>query len=200
MGQHGRAPLLLIIITATLGLGFGALIYLNYAQYQRAEQDKRLLQGEITDLRYQLKQDSAASPSATPSPTPSSTPAVPAVQGAQAVDLAQLGVKLQPSDPIADLTYSYQLVNGLAVANLTTSSLMAKYPACKPGAALGMVVRRPLNSRPATSASKLIKRLGDYNYYYVASTSNCATDAAGRASLAEARSALIAAVLPTLSN
>jgi uncharacterized protein YgiM (DUF1202 family) len=68
-------------------VGFGASAYLNIAQQQRADQDKKLLQGEITDLRYQLGQDKlasatspspspAASPDATPAPSPSNTPAV----------------------------------------------------------------------------------------------------------------------------
>jgi hypothetical protein len=203
VNELGRAPILLVVICATFGLGLGASMYLNYDQYQRAEQDRKLMQGEITDLRYQLKQDQGVSPSpspatsASPSPTPSPSASI---QGAQIVDLVQLGVKLSPSDPIGDLTYQYQLISGLAVANLTTTSLLAKYPACKPGAGLGMVVRRPLGSKPNTSASKLIKRLGDYNYYHVASTSSCATDASGKASLAAARAALVSTVLPTLSN
>lgn len=78
--QSGRASTLLIVIMAVLGLGLGASIYLNYDQAQRADQERRLLKGEITDLRYQLKQDSessasSASPSPGPSPTPELTPA-----------------------------------------------------------------------------------------------------------------------------
>jgi hypothetical protein len=203
MSQAGRASILLIVICAALGLGLVASLYLNYDLAQRADQDRKQMKGEITDLRYQLKQDqegvspqASASPSPSPSPSPSGSP----VLGAQSVDLVQLGVKLAPVDPIADLTYSYQLVSGLATANLTTTSLLAKYPACKPNTALGMIVRRPLNSKPNTSASKLIKKLGDYNYYYVPSTAGCANDAAGRAMLAADRAALVNTVLPTLSN
>lgn len=202
MSQAGRAPILLIVICAALALGLVASLYLNYDQAQRADQDKKLMQGEITDLRYQLKQDQATSPSpeASPSPSADPSPSSAPVLGAQSVELVELGVKLSTSDPIADLTYSYQQVAGLAVANLTATSLLAKYPACKPNTALGMIVRRPLNSKPNTSASKLIKQLGNYKYYYVASSVACAPDAAGRATLAAARAALVNTVLPTLSN
>ncbi len=206
MSQRGRAPILLIVIMATLGLGLGASGYLNYVQYQRAEQDKKQLQGQITDLRYQLTQNqqlASVKTTPSPSPEPGNSPSsidAPAVLGTQSVALSQLGVKLSASDPIADLTYAYQPVGVLAVANLTTASLVAKYPACKPGAALGMIVRRPPGSKPATSASKLIKTLGKYNFYYVPPTSNCASDASGRAVVAAAQAALTSTVLPTLSN
>lgn len=200
LNQSGRAPILLSVIAATLGMGLVASAYLNYQQHEQAAQEAQLLNGTITDLRYQLNQDESASPSpsASATPTPTATPS-PAVQGTQSVALSQLGVTLTTTDPVADLTYSYQLVNGLAVANLTTTSLVAKYPACKPGTALGQIVRRPLSSK-ASSASKLIKKLGDYNYYYVAPSGNCGSDAAGRTLVSSEQSALVNAVLPTLAS
>jgi hypothetical protein len=58
-------------------LGFGASAYLNYSQYTRTQQDKKLLNGEITDLKYQVVQDhlgSTPTPSASVSPSPSGSP------------------------------------------------------------------------------------------------------------------------------
>lgn len=72
--QSGRAPILPIVIMAVLGVGLGAFIFLYYDQTQRAEQERRLLQGEITDLRYQLKQEGQSSPTPSPTPTPEVTP------------------------------------------------------------------------------------------------------------------------------
>ncbi len=201
MSQRLSSPKLLIVIVVTFGLGLVASGYLNYVQFGRAKDDKDALNGQLTDLRYQLKQQVAAaqaspSPSVVPSPTPTETPGV---LGTTAVKFDQLGVAVTTSAPIADLTYSYQLVSGLAVANLTTTGLVAQYPACKPGAALGQLVRRPKTSR-AASTSKLIKSFGDYNYYYVAAAGNCASDVAGRASVTAAKAALLDAVLPTLAQ
>ena len=205
MDQRGRAPILLIVITATLALGLAASAYLNYNQFQHATQTQHELQGQITDLRYQLHVDEkqpgspapGASPGAGAAPAPSPTPAV---LGAQTVDLTQLGVKLTVGDPIADLTYDHEVVGSLDVANLTTSSLVAKYPACKPGAALGMVVRRPLSSKPSSSSTKFLKTFGKYNFYYVPPTSNCGGTVPGQADVTAAKSALVNTVLPTLSQ
>ena len=201
MSQRRSSTNLLIVIAVTFGLGLAASGYLNYVQFGRAKDDTRAANGQITDLRYQLKQQVAAaeaspSPTAEPSPTPSEAPAV---LGTTTVKFDQLGVSVATAAPIADLTYAYQLISGMAVANLTTTGLVAQYPACKPGAALGQLVRRPKTSR-AASTSKLIKSFGDYNYYYVAASGNCASDAAGRASVAAAKAALLDAVLPTLAQ
>jgi hypothetical protein len=97
MSQRGAINLP-TLVAVVLGLGFGASAYLNYSQYTRTQQDKKLLNGEITDLKYQVVQDHlgsspapsaspSSSPSGSPSPTPSSsaTPAPtqsPAVAGA----------------------------------------------------------------------------------------------------------------------
>jgi hypothetical protein len=80
LSQRGAISLP-VVIAAVLGLGFGASAYLNYAQYQRAEQDKKLLGGEITDLKYQVELDKKSGqasptppPTGTPSPSPSPSP------------------------------------------------------------------------------------------------------------------------------
>jgi hypothetical protein len=208
MSERGAAPVLMIVIAAALGLGLAASGYLNYVQYQRSSDEKRQLTGEISDLRYQLKQDgqTPAEPTASPSPSPSASPdsavsptPVPAVAGAQALQIGELGVHVTPADPVADLTYSYQLVSGLAVANLTTNGMAAKNPGCKAGA-LGMLVRRPLSSKPSTSASHFIKKIGNYNYYYVTPTSNCGSSADGRAYITAAVAALTDTIMPALSE
>jgi cytoskeletal protein RodZ len=64
------------VIAAALGLGFGASAFLNVAQFQRADQERKLMQGEITDLRYQVDQDkkNGTADAATPSPSPSGSP------------------------------------------------------------------------------------------------------------------------------
>jgi cytoskeletal protein RodZ len=59
-----------VVLAAVFGLGFGASVFLNIQQHQRAEQDKKLLNGEIEDLRYQVKQDLAAKGGQAPSPSP----------------------------------------------------------------------------------------------------------------------------------
>jgi cytoskeletal protein RodZ len=68
-------------LAAVFGLGFGASIFLNVQQHARASQDAKLMQGTITDLKYQVDQDhkqlaGAASPmtSSTPSDSPIATP------------------------------------------------------------------------------------------------------------------------------
>ncbi|HSX03030.1 MAG TPA: hypothetical protein VLI05_07035 [Candidatus Saccharimonadia bacterium] len=203
MAQRRGTSVLIAVVIITFGGGLAASAYLNYYQYQRDSQNQQLLQGQITDLRYQLKQETNGSPAPSISPSPSLSPSPSAspspVLGAQTVNLAELGVKLTPTDPVADLTYGSQTIAGLGVANLTTSSLLAKYPACKPGA-LGMVVRRPLGSRPSTSASHLIKKIGDYNFYYVTPSGNCGPDSAGRATVSAAIAAVQNLVMPTLTN
>jgi hypothetical protein len=203
MSQRGfiRLPILIAIV---LGLGFGASAYLNYSQHERAEQDKRLLRGQITDLRYQLKQD-AMSPSPSPSTEPtSSTPTPspstsPAVAGTASVTISQFGVRLTATDPIVDLTYAPVQSAGLTVAGFTTQSLLAKYPGCKPGA-LGALVRRPQTQR-APSWNKLVKTIGSYSFYYSgASAFDCTNDREGHNTYAAAKAALTNGVLPTLAS
>jgi hypothetical protein len=205
MSQRGSIKLP-IVIAAVLGLGFGASAYLNYAQHQAAEQDKRLLQGQITDLRYQVDQDHhatpspSASPTASPSASPASTPSPsPAVAGTASITIAQYGIHLTVTDPIIDLTYDMAHSGAYPVAALTTASLVAKYPGCKPSNtnnALGQIVRKTSTASTGT----LIKKLGSWNYFYLKPSGYCATDQAGQNALAAARAAVLNAALPTLSN
>ncbi|HEX3081824.1 MAG TPA: hypothetical protein VHQ86_01080 [Candidatus Saccharimonadia bacterium] len=62
------------VIAIALGCGFVASVILNIVQNQRANQDHRLLQGEITDLRYQVNEDKQQLASPTPSPSPTASP------------------------------------------------------------------------------------------------------------------------------
>src|SRR6266536_149523 len=96
-----------IVLASALSVGFIASAYLNFYQHQQSSQQQTLLQGQITDLKYQVNQDHASpSPSASllptslPSPSPSGT-----VAGTTSVDISQYAVKLTVADPIADLTY-----------------------------------------------------------------------------------------------
>src|SRR5687767_6884724 len=74
MDQRGGISLP-VVLAIVLGFGLGASVYLNVFQHQRAAQERKLMQGEITDLRYQVKKDAEAkSASATPSPEPVATP------------------------------------------------------------------------------------------------------------------------------
>lgn len=74
MTNQRGAISLSIIIAAVLGLGLLASAYLNYAQHQSAALDHKLMQGEITDLRYQVNQDKLASATTAPTPSPLATP------------------------------------------------------------------------------------------------------------------------------
>jgi len=203
MAPSGGFVKLTTVIAAVLGLGFGASAFLNYAQHQRAAQDERLLQGQITDLRYQVNQDHTSpspTPSAAPTDTPSPEPSTsPAVAGSAVITISQFGVKLTAADPITDLTYAPIRSGGLTVAGLTTRSLVGRYPKCTAGAALGMLVRRPASQTPPAH-DQFVKTIGAYKYYYVPSTTACATDSPGSDTLAADRTALTAAVIPTLSN
>lgn len=71
--QRGSIKLSIVIATV-FGLGLAASMYLNYSQATNAAQDHKLLQGQITDLRYQVNQDIAASAGPSPTPTPLATP------------------------------------------------------------------------------------------------------------------------------
>jgi hypothetical protein len=196
------------IIAAALGIGFAASAYLNYAQYQASQQNQKLLQGQIVDLKYQVNQDHLAMSGSTPSPSPSpeantastttspsptpSPSSSPAVAGASTVSISQFGVNLAVAEPIADLTYTPITSGGLIVAGFTTESLIAKYPSCKPGTALGMLVRRPPSGSESIprSGDKFIKQIGAYKFYFVPATSYCASTYAGANELAADRAAM----------
>jgi hypothetical protein len=196
---------LLTVMAITFAIGFVASAYLNYHQHQLAAQEKKLLQGEITDLRYQMKQDKAASPSPSPSedPEPTASPSPsesPAVAGANIITISQLDIKLTASDPVADLTYGMANSGVYKVAALTTQSLVAKYSGCRPSDtnnALGQIVRKEPGR---ASSGTLVKKLGNWNYFYIAPSGSCATDAAGNNALAAARAAVKNAVMPTIAQ
>lgn len=204
--QRGAISLLLIL-AITFGVGLAASAYLNYYQFQRAEQDRQLLERQVTDLRYQVNQNqlASASPSVSPTPTPLATPEgtptpTPQVAGTASVSISQYGVKLTVSDPVADLTYD-MVKNGIyTVSGLSTRALIAKYPACAPSAsnnALGQIVQKKHGQK---STGVLIKQVGVYDYFYIAPSGYCAPDQAGRNELAAARAAVKNAALPTLTN
>lgn len=193
------------VLAVIFGLALCGSVYLNFNQNLRAQEDRNLLQGQITDLTYQIKKDAvaAAIPPATPTPLatpePSPTPS-PVVAGTSSVSIAQLAIKLTVSDPVADLTYDMTTSGAYPVAALSTRSLVSKYPACKPSIvnnALGFIVQKKAG---LASTGKLIKQAGIYNYFYLAPTGSCATDPDGQNTLAAARAAVKNAVLPTLSN
>jgi hypothetical protein len=193
------------VLAVVLSLGLSGSAYLNYMQHQRAQEDHALMQGQITDLRYQLKKDAEASAVAPPTPTPLATPEptptpAPVVAGTTSISLAQLGIKLTAADPVADITYDMTKSGAYPVAALSTRALIAKYPACTPSAsnnALGFIVQKKTG---LASTGKLIKQAGIYNYFYIAPTGFCAADQDGRNTLAAARAAVKNAVLPTLTN
>lgn len=198
-----------VVLVAVLGVGFIGSAYLNFYQHRQANQEQAQLQGQITDLTYQVKQDHAQGTAATPTPDESSQPvasagpspsASPAVAGTANVKISQFGVNFTVSDPITDLTYAPTESGGLIVAGFTTQGLLAKYPACTPkNAALGMLVRRP-QGQSAPSHDQLIKNLGGYSYYYVAPLGYCTSDTNGRNTIAAASAALSGTALSTLSQ
>lgn len=207
-GNERGAVSLPVILASVFAVGLAASGYLNYYQHQSATQSQKQLQGQITDLTYQVNQDRqtaalGASPSATPTPLatpePSPTP-TPAVAGTGSVSLSQFGVKLTVTDPVADLTYAMATSGAYPVAALTTKSLVAKYTSCAPSNAnnaLGQIVKKPVGK---SSTGKLIRQVGVYNYFYLPPTGSCATDQAGLDVLAADRAAIKNATLPTLSN
>lgn len=207
MSERGGVKLS-VVVAAAFAVGFAASAYLNFMQHEHAEQARLALQGEITDLRFQASQDrlpASTSPSPSPtssaSPSPSAEPSTgPSVAGTANITIGIYGVKLTAIDPLTDLTYGQVASGGFTAAGFTTESLLAKYPGCKPGSsALGTLTRRTKSQKP-TAQEKFIKVVGDYTYYYIKPTSFCATDQAGKDSLAAARVTLSNTVLPTISN
>jgi hypothetical protein len=199
MSRRRPATRLWIFLTCVFALGFGAAGYLNYVQYQRARDDHAQLTGTITDLQYQVAQDHKSTPTPSASPSPSGSPSPspsPTVLAAQSLALTELGLHLSTSAPLTDLTYQYQQISGLAVANLTTAALIKSTTTCGPGA-LGSLVRRPITYKP-TSLSKLVKTVGSYTYYYVAPVKACAKDPVTTAALLADKTAL-PAILATLA-
>lgn len=190
------------IIAIVMGLGFCASAYLNYAQHQRSSQDESLLQGQITDLKYQLNQNQGSSPSPSPvastdpspSPSPSSSPAV---AGTAVVPISQFGVKFTANDPITDITYQPLPSGSYQVAAFTTQSLIAKYPACKVGA-IGSLAKKRTNSK--SFQDTFIKSLGGFYYFYVSPTFTCTGTTDGRNQIAQDVASLKNDALQTLAQ
>lgn len=193
-----------IVLAAALGAGFIASGYLNFFQHQQSSQQQSLLQGQITDLRYQVNQDHLSpSPSAsllpTTDPSPSDSPGSGSVAGSQAVRMSQYGVNITVTDPISDLTYGMVHDGIYTVVGFTSQSLLAKYPACKPGA-LGELLRWPDGQAPHVGNVDIHKSFGGYNYFYKNPTFTCVTDSAGSNVVAADKASLINSALPTLAQ
>jgi hypothetical protein len=178
------------IIAIVLGIGFCASAYLNYAQHEQSSQNETLLQGQITDLKYQLNQDSASpspSPIASKDPSPSASPSpssAPAVAGTASVPISQFNVKFTANDPITDITYQPEQSGSYLVAAFTTQSLIAKYPACHAGA-IGSLVRKLAGRSSVSGADSFSKNIAGYNYYYVSPGYYCAGTTDGRNEIAQ---------------
>ena len=204
MNERGSINLPIVLAIA-LGVGLSASAYLNVAQHQSAQAERKLMQGEITDLRYQVNKDLVATTAVAPTPTPLATPEpsptpAPVVAGTGSVNISQLAVKLTVADPVTDLTYDMVRNGQYTVAGLSTRSLISKYPPCAPSETndgLGQIVQKKVGMK---SSGTLIKQVGIYNYYYIAPSGFCASDVAGRNILAAARAAIKNATLPTLTN
>jgi hypothetical protein len=191
-----------VVLAAALGIGFLASGYLNFYQHQQAAQQQALLNGTITDLKYQVNQDHASpSPSASLLPTtePSPSPSAGAVAGSQSVSISQWNVHLTVTDPISDLTFGMVTDGRYQVAGFTSANLLAKYPTCKPGA-LGELIRWPAGTAAHAGDVDLHKSIGGYNYYYKNPIFSCVSDNDGRNAVAADKAAVVNAALPTLSQ
>ena len=189
-----------VVLASALGVGFLASGYLNFYQHQQAAQQQSLLNGQITDLRYQVNQDHAhPSPSASllPTTSPSASPTPGAVAGSTNVSISQYGVNITVADPISDLTYDMTKDGIYTVVGFTSASLLAKYPTCKPGA-LGELLR--WTGSPHSGNVDLHKSFGGYHYYYKNPTFSCVSDNDGRNTLAADKAALLNSALPTLAD
>lgn len=200
MNEKGSIAILPAVIIATLSLGLAASMYLDYSNAKSSQEYKRQTQGELTDLRYQVQQDQLATlPSPAASPTPSASPAT--VLGSQSLAISEMGVKLAPSAPMADLNYAVipSQTAGAVVVGFKSDAFSAKYPNCTPGSALGQLVRRP-SAQKAPASNIYILTVGDFKYYYYNPGNTCATSTAGRADVAAATIALKNTILKTISQ
>jgi hypothetical protein len=168
-------------------MGFSASIYLNFVQGQRATENKQAMAAQLADTTKRLEEAERAAKAKSTADGATT---------AKHITLTQLGVTLDRVDPINDLTYIYSQVNGDDIADLTTTSLLIQYPNCKPGS-LGKLIRR--STKSSDTSGKLVKAIDGHGFYYVASSSGCASDAAGRALVKDARAAMTNLVLPTLA-
>jgi len=190
----------LIIIGVVLGLAIGD--YLHITDKLKSERDYRVA----------VSTPAPATKSA-PTPTPTDTPLV---AGQAAIKISTYHIKLVASDPITDLVYGDNQYNGATEIGFTTETLLAKYPACKPGA-LGYLLRTKSRATPSTTPQpspssnyyyaphttlynqKFFKTVGGYTYTYVNPVSNCASDGDGQNAVIQAKSALISDALPTIT-
>jgi hypothetical protein len=176
----------------TLLICFGASVYLNEVQDQRAQRDHAKLHDELVQLQAQAKQRHLPGPSTTPNSSP--PPAEVAGQGS--VNISFYGVRLTVTDPVIDLVYGPVRDGYYPVAGFATQTLLAKYPACKAGA-IGELVRYKIGAWHGSQPP--IKTIGNYNYYYKGPSFSCVTDKSGRDAVAAAIAALKNQALPTLS-
>ena len=171
-------------------LGLAASAYLNFTQYQRAQDRHQLDQETITQLKNEANLVKTAT-SATPTPGAS-------VLGAKTIKVSELGISIVTLNPLADLTYQFQQLNGLDGINLTSDSLIKSTTTCGPGA-LGRLVRQSIDGHQSVISGTLIKQLGDYNYYYQPSKTICAKDPVSTAAL-KADNSILPAILMTLTT
>jgi hypothetical protein len=206
MNEKGKIATLPAVVIATLSLGLVASMYLNYAVYKNAQDDKRQTAGELTDLRYQVKQDQLAglnAPSSSPSPStkPTASPSPAAVLGAETLAISEMGVTVIPAAPLADLSYAVipSQTAGAVVIGFKSDSFSTKYPNCAPGTALGQLVRRPVSQRPPAS-NKLVATIGGFKFYYYNPGDTCATSTVGRADTAAAVAVLGSTILKSIAQ
>jgi hypothetical protein len=146
-----------IVIAVVLGIGFGASAYLNVAQYQRMDQERKLLKGEITDLRYQIDQDkkqianlsggATPTPSVTPTPSASPTPTpTPTVAGAA----TKTGTVNQPATLRSQASTSARPVRATKIpagtkATITGDKVNGYWPVTLDGGESGYIIAIAVN-------------------------------------------------------
>lgn len=192
-------------IVITLTIGFVAAAGLNVIQYQRAQNTQKLLKGEITDLRYELNQqadgadtDAPTGSLNTPTPTAATPTPAPSVAGATVLNIPEIGAKVSTSDPVADLTYYMTASGQYQVAALISTKIKTDYPACngsKTNNVLGQIVRKDISQ----STGALIKKIGNYYYFYLKPTGYCTDAGTGRTTIDAARTYVENFVVPSLS-
>jgi hypothetical protein len=132
MSQRGAVSLP-TLVAVVLGLGFGASAYLNYSQYTRTQQDKKLLNGEITDLKYQVVQDHLGT-----TPTPSSSPGNSAAPSPSSTPGA--GATPSPSQSPAVAGASTQTMTVIEAATLRSADKSSSAPVMAAKVPVGTVV------------------------------------------------------------
>jgi hypothetical protein len=169
-------------------LGLAASGYLNYYQYQRAQERIQV----DNDALAQAKREATLN-----APVAAGVPA-PAVLGARVINITELGIALTVINPLSDLSYQFQQENGLDGVNLTSTSLINTTTSCGPGS-LGRLVRQSVDARPTLATNNLIKQLGNYNFYYEPNKVSCAKDPVSTSAL-KADIAVMPAILGSLTT